>query len=151
MATTASGWPFVQPADHPVEFPASSQTLANLLESRVQSAAVAWTTVAPWQVFSGSALQITQIGKLVTLTGLVSPTSSQTLAAGAAVNIGSIPTAQRPITAQVGYATVLHSTAYAGGQAYVAAGTLQFIPVGTASITVPTSGFIGFNLSYRVA
>lgn len=37
--TTAHGWPYVTPDDHPVEFPAASQALANKLEStpRVQS------------------------------------------------------------------------------------------------------------------
>lgn len=32
--TTTSGWPYVTPDDHPVEYPAASQALANLLEAR---------------------------------------------------------------------------------------------------------------------
>lgn len=39
MATTANGWPYVVPADHPLEYPALSQQLANLLESRLGTAA----------------------------------------------------------------------------------------------------------------
>lgn len=35
MATTANGWPYVEPADHPLEYPAVSQQLANKLESKV--------------------------------------------------------------------------------------------------------------------
>jgi hypothetical protein len=34
MATTASGYPYVVPADHPKEYPAASQALANLLQTR---------------------------------------------------------------------------------------------------------------------
>ena len=32
-ATTPGGWPYVLPADHPVEYPAASQNLANKLEA----------------------------------------------------------------------------------------------------------------------
>jgi len=33
--TTTNGWPYVTPDDHPFEFPAASQTLANKLDAQV--------------------------------------------------------------------------------------------------------------------
>lgn len=42
MATTANGWPYVEPADHPLEYPAVSQQLANMLD-----AASGWQTWSP--------------------------------------------------------------------------------------------------------
>ena len=33
---SASGWPYVTPDDHPIDFPAHSLALSNLLESRVR-------------------------------------------------------------------------------------------------------------------
>lgn len=58
MATTPNGWPYVAPTDHPLEYPAVSQQLANLLNSRVLDSDMAWTQPASllngWQNYSGS-------------------------------------------------------------------------------------------------
>lgn len=46
MATTPNGWPYVLPADHPLEFPALSQALADKLDHDLGAADV-WTAWTP--------------------------------------------------------------------------------------------------------
>lgn len=41
---TPGGWPYVLPADHPLEYPAASQTLANKLDTVAVKGDAAWTT-----------------------------------------------------------------------------------------------------------
>lgn len=45
-ANTPGGWPYLLPADHPVEYPAQSQTLATKLDTVAVKGDPAWTTPA---------------------------------------------------------------------------------------------------------
>lgn len=75
--TTASGWPYVEPDDHPKEWPAHSQALANKLEAA--DAWTVWTPAATNCVIKSAdcRYQVTP-GGLITLSMLVTITSMGT-------------------------------------------------------------------------
>lgn len=43
-ANTAQGWPYILPADHPLEYPAQSQQMANVLGARLGANKI-WTGI----------------------------------------------------------------------------------------------------------
>jgi hypothetical protein len=92
--TTAGGWPYVTPDDHPVEFPAHSQALANKLEAGGTVATVPLT--APWTNYLGP-LKATRYGSLVTVEGFVRHTAGFAVVASTLYTVGTLPTGFRPV------------------------------------------------------
>ena len=87
--TTPNGWPYVTPDDHPLEFPAHSQALAQKLEAVV---AIRSATVSLATNWAGS-ITLKRYGTLIVATvnsvrKVVTPTANEL--------IGSIPTGFRP-------------------------------------------------------
>ena len=149
--TTADGWPYILPADHPLEYPAQSQALANLLDSRgLAGELTTWTPRAPW-VASGQLL-VTRIGPLVLVDGTVVPTTQQALTAGANVIIGDVPPDLRPQQSTNGFGAIADNGSY---PAFVR-GTITNtgdvrVRLGSQAVTVQTAGYIAVNVVYRIA
>ena len=99
---TTNGWPYVTPDDHPLEFPAHSQALANKLEAL--GGWQAYTPTAAGATFSAVVARYARIGKTVHLAILATVSSvtgnfsfslplplnaTSSFAAGSAVFFGS--------------------------------------------------------------
>lgn len=99
MATTPNGYPYVAPADHPLEFPASSQQLANVLDTRVGPA----TTTGALVVYGGWTLVSSQVERRngwVAVRGVL----SKSTAPAAGEQIAWLPTGYNPTMEWFGYA-----------------------------------------------
>lgn len=71
--TTANGWPYVTPDDHPKEFPAASQALAQKLDTFYKSGRADWQGTG-WQAVTFPAPFTAAPRVLVTL---IAPNDSQ--------------------------------------------------------------------------
>jgi hypothetical protein len=56
--TTISGWPYITPDDHPKEFPAHSQALANMLESQRVGGVIHASSSVPSSTTADNALTV---------------------------------------------------------------------------------------------
>jgi len=145
MATTADGWPYVVPADHPVEYPAVSQTLADLLEARWDT----WQTEGQavpgtgWADFSGGGLGLmcTKAAGLVVAELSLKATSALTLTAGwtaaATLPVGFRPRATRQ------FPLMIHT-----GSAYAAPGYAEINSAGGVGFRSVTSAALAANTGY---
>lgn len=95
--TTTSGWPYVTPDDHPYQYPAASQALANKLEVLDKTTT---TNLSTANNFSAQAvIQVTYNGSAAHLSGVVSRASGSSTIFLAA---GTIPAAARPAVSMRG-------------------------------------------------
>lgn len=152
MATTAAGWPYVEPADHPLEYPTVSQQLATKLESDASMTLGLIVPLAPWaDALTG--MYATRVGKLVVVEAALKHTSGVTLGAGVFVNVGTLPVGFRP-TMNRGQGGVSIYT----GSAFAQNGTVEFQSNGNiriAAIVATTlaanTGTVSFLASFRGA
>lgn len=154
MATTADGWPYVLPSDKPVEFPAHSQALANLLESRwdtYETSGVV-TLTSPWAVGSGGQAIVTRSGGVVTLELLLTVTSNVTLSASWNA-VGTVPSGFRPLTSRWIPAQINTGSAYTSAPGFVeltTAGALGARHIAGATLTANTA-ILNCAITYRGA
>lgn len=151
-ANTAEGWPYLLDEDHPLEYPAHSQAMANLLDQRWDTYQTSGLLVptTPWSD-SGGGLRCTRGAGLVIIEGSMKPTSSQSMAVGTYVNLATIPVGFRPV------GSVFAATVVYNGTAMAPLGFAEFKPDGVlramalTATTVATTGTVSFLAAYRGA
>lgn len=152
-ATTADGWPYALPSDARVDWPATSQSIANLLESRwdTYQAAGVLTPSSGWVVMSGQAATYTRASGIVVVQGVLGPTSTVALGQNP-VNLASLPAGARPVSTVYGTGHVSTGSAPAPPCAVevTVGGTIRAFTASAASLAANT-GCILFNLSFRSA
>lgn len=152
---TAGGWPYVTPEDHPLEFPALSQQLANKLESSGATAALgALTPSAGWADFGGiyAGLFVTKNGRQVIVDAMLKPTSDIAMTAGGTYNVATVPAAYWPARSVYAPAAYrLSGTVPVAGVIQVTpSGTVSFNPSAAGTITA-AAGYVAIALPYRSA
>ena len=77
MAVTANGWPYVEPADKPLEYPALSQQLATKLDpyTPLLPALTTLTPASGWMDIGGGygGLFVTKQGRIVVIDAVFKP------------------------------------------------------------------------------
>ena len=154
MAVTANGWPYVEPADKPLEYPALSQQLATKLDpyTPLLPALTTLTPASGWMDMGGGygGLFVTKQGRIVVIDAVFKPTSDKAVTAG-----GSYPLATgAPPAAH----SIIFGGIYTAGAAIPllarfevdAAGAVLFRP-GTAGTIATASNFVAVSVSYRAA
>lgn len=153
-ATTPGGFPYVLPADHPLEFPSHSQALANTLESMdLAPVADVLTPAAGWADYGGvyAGLLASKVGSLVVLEGMLKRTSDLTVGAGSYYTIGQAPAPFWPTHSVAGAAVTNFPTA-GGALARILvsnSGGVQMAPASAG--TFATGMWITFTIAYRAA
>lgn len=112
-ANTAEGWPYLLDEDHPLEYPAHSQAMANLLDQR-------WDTYESSGLFvpsagfntAGNVVQCTRSGGMVTLELILIPTANATLGQSF-TSLGTIPAGFRPVSGRQVSAQLYTGSAWA--------------------------------------
>lgn len=95
---TPKGYPYVEPADFPFEYPAMSQQQAQHLESTMWAEA-AWTPADSWADQGGAytGLHVSRSGSVVNISGNLKRTADLVMpAAGTAYTVGQLPAGTAP-------------------------------------------------------
>lgn len=157
MATTPNGWPYVLPADHPLEFPAISQQLANLLESRFAAGATlgALTPVSGWKDYGSSygGLYVTKVGRIVTVDAMLTLTANLGVTAGQDVPIATLPGWAYPLRSYLGPGVFADASGVAPIFCRLTVqsnGVVSFVPSVAKTMTANT-GWVGATCSFRSA
>jgi hypothetical protein len=130
--TTTHGWPYVTPDDHPFEYPAASQALANKLESgplmaAQERAADAASVASDVLVAAATVILTGAVGRKVLLTAEVRYTTASTSTLWVFIKSG---------------ATVLRSIALVGHPA-TAASADRVISISGVTSNAPSETFTG--------
>lgn len=102
--TTASGWPYVEPSDHPKEYPTHSQALTAKLESHLDLTAGVVAAAGAWAI-STQSLHVSAGWVILRVT------TSKAAAATSGEVFANVPTDFRPPVAFFGFAQGATSTA----------------------------------------
>lgn len=99
---TQSGWPYVEPTDHPVDFPPHSLELANLLDEKVGKVGVTTilSTASGWADMGGqyAGMRLTAHSGMVTIEAMLKRTQSLSVTSQNFYLAGTIPAGMRPMT-----------------------------------------------------
>lgn len=154
-ANTPGGWPYVLPEDHPLEFPAHSQALANKLQTDATIVIAAMTPATGWADFGTSygGLYVTKQGRLVTLGGLVKPTADKAVVTTAEYMLATLVAAYYPAADLIVPAAFKLSSASAPLSGFLSVyknGNVSLSP-GTAGTILAASGWVAIAATYRSA
>lgn len=148
--TSPEGWPYILDDDHPIEYPAYSQSLATLMDSRWDTYQ-ATTTLAPftgWADYgSGYALHMTRHADMVTIQAALKPTADATISA-TPVQIATIPAGWRPV-GSIAAVAVYYTGSAVGFMRLLLDGTGMVRVTAPTSVTITTAGYIGFAITFR--
>ena len=151
-ANTTDGWPYILPADHPLDDPGQSQALANLLDSRwdtYQSTAV-MTPAAGWADNSGGGLLLTKFSGMVTGQRNLKPTTDTSVTVTPIV-VATLPVGFRPAVSGITAGIVSSAGAfYSCRFALDGNGNVRLNTFANVSV-LATNGYAGCLFTYRGA
>lgn len=146
-ANTPGGWPYVLPADHPVEYPVQSQQLATLLDTRAPANVNGLLTPATnWAEYGSpfAGLFATRQGGMVTIEAVLRSTTTITFVAGTPIQVASLPVGLRPVHDLFLPALSSPPGGYASAMAYIST-------LGTVSLALFVGGSMPTNLMAAIA
>ena len=152
--TSPEGWPYILDNDHPIEYPAYSQSLATLMDSRwdTYQSTAPLTPSAGWSDFSATATTVvTRAAGLVAVEFNLKKSADLAITAGGAVQIATVPAGFLPIhdANTIGGITIGGVLTACRMRVQKTTGVLQLIP--SAAGTIQANGIVLGNLVYQGA
>lgn len=155
MGTTLKGIPYVDPSDHPLEYPAAMQAQSDAIDALLNPPIMTILTPSSgWADFGGpyGGMFSTKQGRIAVVEGMVKPTADKAVTAGTSYPLMTgLPLPQRAqIVACVYIANATGVTPQFGRLTIDMTGAALFVPSTTG--TIPTaSGYVSFAAPYRTA